>query len=313
MVMENQTSPKEFLTLPFSITSDSTSIFISMFFAIYISGVFINSIIIMLIYFSNHLHTPMYLFLCNLSIVDICYTTVTVPKLLYMCISWDNIVSFKECFIQMYFYMLAGSTENILILTMAFDRYIAICNPLRYHHILNKSHCTFITAGIWLIGSFNSFIITYQASQMTFCQSMTIHLFFCDGKPLMNIACTGLNTFYVVIYSEVFMFGFCMFVCIVVSYVKVIKGILHINSKEGRRKAFSTCSSHLTVIIIYYTTGVSVYVMPKYFCVLERVCTVLYTVVTPMINPLIYSLRNDDVKKAFKSLLQFKEELKISS
>ncbi|XP_073491261.1 olfactory receptor 1-like [Aquarana catesbeiana] len=311
--MENQTSAKEFHILPFAIVSEFTSVVTVIFFFIYLFGVFINVVIIMLIYASNHLHTPMYLFLCNLSILDICYTTVTVPKFLHMCISRNNIISYSQCFMQMYFYMLAGSTENILILTMAFDRYVAICYPLHYNIILNKKYCTLLTVNIWFVGSFNSFIITFQASKMTFCQSKTIHQFFCDGKALMNIACAGLNHFYAVIYSEIFIFGFCTFFCILVSYVKIIKVILQIKSKEGCKKAFSTCSSHLTVIIIYYTTGVFAYMIPKYFNILEQVCTVLYTVVTPMINPLIYSLRNDDVKKALKSMLKPTKELMLNN
>ncbi|KAM5151748.1 olfactory receptor 2T29-like [Mantella aurantiaca] len=245
----------------------------------------------------------MYLFICNLAIVDICYTTVTVPKLLYMLISRNNIVSYKECFTQMYFYLFDASTEDILILTMAFDRYVAICHPLHYHRILNKNNCSLLMAGVWIMGSVNSFILTIAASTLTFCHSKTIHQFFCDGKSLINIACAGLNHFYTVIYVDVFVVGICPFFLSLMSYIKIIKVILNMQSKEGRSKAFATCSSHLAVIILYYTTAVSVYMMPKYSVILEQIFSVLYTTITPMINPLIYSLRNTDVRKALKKLL----------
>ncbi|XP_073490967.1 olfactory receptor 1-like [Aquarana catesbeiana] len=301
--MENQTSTNEFYILPFSIKSSFISFYLALFFLIYLCGVFTNAFIIMLIFSSRNLHTPMYFFICNLSIVDICYTTITVPKLLYMLISRNNTVSYRECFIQMYFYFFDGSAEDILVLAMACDRYVAICHPLHYQLILNKKNCIILVAGIWMLGSFNSFVITFPASKMIFCQSRIIHQFFCDGKALMNIACAGLNYLYIIIYIEIFMFGFLPFFCSLMSYVKIIKVVLKINSKEGRKKTFATCSSHLIVIIMYYTTAVSVYMMPKYSVVLEQIGSVLYTMVTPMINPLIYSLRNNDVKMALKKLL----------
>nr|DBA19157.1 TPA: hypothetical protein GDO54_015024 [Pyxicephalus adspersus] len=304
MTMENQTFAKEFYILPFSVSSDVISTVIFMIFSIYLFGVFTNSMIIILIHTSSQLQTPMYLFLCNLSIVDICYTTVTVPKLLYICISEKNTISYTECFIQMYFYVLVGSTENILILTMAFDRYVAICDPLNYHNILKKNNCIILMAGIWILGSVNSFVLTRQASKMNFCHSKTIHQFFCDGKALINIACEGLEYFYAVIYIALFIFGFCAVVYILISYVKIMKVILQIKSKEGQKKAFSTCSSHLIVLAMYYTTGASVYMIPKHLNILEQVFTVFYTVVTPMVNPLIYSLRNNDVKRALTRLLK---------
>ncbi|XP_077306151.1 olfactory receptor 1G1-like [Lithobates pipiens] len=298
--MENQTATKEFYILPFSMKSSLLTFYLNFFFFIYLFTVFTNAFIIMLTLSSKRLHTPMYFFICNLSIVDICYTTITVPKLLYMLIFKNNIVSYSECFTQMYFYFLDASAEDIFILAMAFDRYIAICHPLHYYLILAKKNCIFLVAGIWILGSFNSFVITFQASKMTFCQSKIIHQFFCDGKALMNIACAGLNYLYTVIYLEVFMFGFLPFFCSLMSYVKIIKVVLQINSKEGRKKAFATCSSHLVVILMYYTTAVSVYMVPKSSIVLEQICSVLYTMIIPMVNPLIYSLRNNDVKMALK-------------
>ncbi|XP_063788979.1 olfactory receptor 2T1-like [Pseudophryne corroboree] len=188
---------------------------------------------------------------------------------------------------------------------MAYDRYVAICDPLHYHNILSRKHCLVLASGTWISGSLNSFVITIPATLMSFCQSRTIHQFFCDAKALINISCAGSKDVYIAIYIEILMYGVFPAMFCVTSYTKIIRVILQIKSKEGRKKAFSTCSSHLTVVIMYYMTGLVVYMVPpsEYSDVLEPVSSVLYSVVTPMINPLIYSLRNKDVKSALLRLL----------
>ncbi|XP_063788966.1 olfactory receptor 1G1-like [Pseudophryne corroboree] len=205
----------------------------------------------------------------------------------------------------MYFYDLAASTEDLLIFIMAYDRYVAICDPLHYHYILNKKHCILLVSGSWIFGFLNAFVFTIPVSHMSFCHSRTIHQFFCDTKALINISCTGSDDIYIVIYIELLLLGSFPTMSCLASYVKIFRVIFQIKSKDGRNKAFSTCSSHLTILIIYYMTSFSVYMMPpsEYSDVLEPVFTVLYAVVTPMINPLIYSLRNNDVKKALIRLL----------
>ncbi|XP_075037414.1 olfactory receptor 2D2-like [Mixophyes fleayi] len=309
--MENQTYNKEFHLLPFYAKSDYAMLNIIVFFFLYIFGVLINCIIITVIYIDDQLHTPMYLFLCNLALVDICYTTTTVPKLLYMLLSGNNTVSFIQCFTQMYFYALVGLTEDILIFIMAYDRYVAICDPLHYHYILNRKTCLLFASGTWISGCLNSFVFTIPVSHMSFCHSNTIHQFFCDPKALINISCAGSEEFYMVNYLELLIFGFFPVIFSLTSYIKIIRVILQIKSKNGRKKAFSTCSSHLTIVIIYYMTGMSVYMIPpsENFMVLEQVFTVLYAVVTPMINPLIYSLRNKDVKRALLRILGLKHSI----
>ncbi|XP_063788922.1 olfactory receptor 1M1-like [Pseudophryne corroboree] len=304
-VMENLTYTKDFHLVPFSAKSDYTSLFVNMFFFLYLFGVITNSMIITVTCTNDQLHTPMYLFLCNLALVDICYTTTTVPNLLYMLFSGDNTVFFLQCFTQMYFYAVAASTENVLILIMAFDRYVAICHPLHYHDILNRKHCLLLASGTWITGFLNSFVMTIPVSNMSFCQSHTVYQFFCDAKSLINISCAGTEYFSIVIYLEILVVAFFPVTFSLISYIKIIRVILQIKSKDGRKKAFSTCSSHLTIVIIYYTTGMSVYMMPssESFNVLNQVLTVIYTVVTPIINPLIYSLRNKDVKIALLRLL----------
>ncbi|XP_063788963.1 olfactory receptor 2T10-like [Pseudophryne corroboree] len=205
----------------------------------------------------------------------------------------------------MYFYFLAGGTEDTLIFIMAYDRYVAICDPLHYHHILNRKHCILLASGTWTVGFLNAFLITIQASRLFFCQSRTINQFFCEPKALINISCTGNEEFYIVIYLEFFIFGFFPGMFCFTSYIKIIRVILQIKSKEERKKAFSTCSSHLTVVILYYMAGLCAYMMPtsESSHVLKQVLTAVVAVVTPMINPLIYSLRNKDLNCSLLKLL----------
>ncbi|KAM5151761.1 olfactory receptor 8D1-like [Mantella aurantiaca] len=305
--MESNTSGLEFHISPFSMKADNKLfIFNAIFlFSIYVIGILVNLIIITGICLDLHLHTPMYLFLCNLSIIDICYTTVTVPKLLYILISGNNTVSFTQCFIQMSFVFLSSTTEVTIIFIMAYDRYVAICHPLDYHRILNKKICIILVMVAWISGCLNSSLFTSAILKMIFCFSLTIHQFFCDAKALLNIACSGTEMFYIVMYIESLVFGLFPVMCNLMSYIKIIRVILHIKSKDGRSKAFSTCSSHLTVMGIYYGTALAEYMIPPSdrYDLLEQILTVFYATVVPMLNPLIYSLRNKEVKNSLKKLL----------
>ncbi|XP_063788929.1 olfactory receptor 1-like [Pseudophryne corroboree] len=205
----------------------------------------------------------------------------------------------------MYFYFLAASSEDYLIFIMAYDRYVAICDPLHYHNILNSKLCLVLASGTWITGSLNSFVLTIPASHMSFCQFRTIHQFFCDARALINISCAGSKDVYIAIYLVILVYGVLPIMFCLTSYIKIIRVILQIKSKDGRKKAFSTCSSHLSVVIMFYMTVFSVYMMPPsdYSDVLEPVFSVLYSVVTPMLNPLIYSLRNKDMKSALLRLM----------
>nr|DBA19196.1 TPA: hypothetical protein GDO54_015063 [Pyxicephalus adspersus] len=265
----------------------------------------VNLIIITVICLDLHLHTPMYLFLCNLSVIDICYTTTIVPNLLYILLSGNNTISYTQCFIQMYIFFLVNSNEAMVILTMAYDRYVAICHPLDYHHKLNKKICILLIMLTWISGCLHSSLFFSSILKLLFWSSPTIHQFFCDAKALINISCGGTEMFYIVLYAECFVLVLIPVICNLMSYLKIIRVILHIKSKDGRRKAFSTCSSHLTVMAIYYGSGTAEYLMPPSdrYEILEQIFTVFYTTVVPMLNPLIYSLRNKDVKNALKKLL----------
>ncbi|XP_073490968.1 olfactory receptor 2L2-like [Aquarana catesbeiana] len=286
-------------------TGNTLFIFSSVyFFFIYFIGMLVNIAIIAVICLDPHLHTPMYLFLCNLSVIDISYTTVTLPKLLYILFSGNNSVSFTQCLIQMYFMLQAASAEGNILFIMAYDRYVAICHPLHYHHILNRKICILLIIVIWLGGCVNSSIITISVLKIIFC-SVTIHQFFCDAKALINISCGGTEMFYIVFYAEYLVFGLCPVMCNLMSYVKIIRIIQRIKSKDGRRKIFSTCSSHLIVMAIYYGSGVSAYMTPPSdrYELLEQILTIFYTTIVPMLNPLIYSLRNKEVKNSFCKLV----------
>ncbi|XP_073491264.1 olfactory receptor 1E5-like [Aquarana catesbeiana] len=306
--MANDTTSKVFQIVPFFFRADDKLNIFVFLLSIYFTCLLINIIIITVIYIDDHLHTPMYLFLCNLSIVDLCFTTVTVPKLLHMILTDNNTISFTQCFTQFCFYLLFGTTEDILLFIMAYDRYVAICKPLHYNQILGRKNCLMLIAGTWISACTNSLLITKAASTMSFCHSKVISQLFCDIKALIKISCTGTEMFFMLIYFEFLLLVFVPFLCIVTSYVKIIAIILNINSSYGRRKLFSTCSSHLTVILLYYANGASVVLIPqsRYSELLEQICTVLYTAVTPMLNPLIYTIRNKEVKRAMMRLVKGK-------
>ncbi|XP_073491277.1 olfactory receptor 1-like [Aquarana catesbeiana] len=279
---------------------------------LYFTCLLVNIIIITVIYIDDHLHTPMYLFLCNLSIVDICFTTVTVPKLLHMLLTDNNTISFTQCFTQFYFYLLFGTSEDILLFMMAYDRYVAICKPLHYHQILGRKNSLMLIAVTWISASINSLLIIKATLTMSFCHLKVIHQLFCDIKALIKISCAGTEMFFMLLYLELLLFGFVPFLCTVMSYVKIIAIILNINSRDGKRKLFSTCSPHLAVILLYYANIASVILIPqsRYSELLEQICTVLYTAVTPMLNPLIYTIRNKEVKRAMMRLVKGKITLK---
>ncbi|KAG9462138.1 hypothetical protein GDO78_014836 [Eleutherodactylus coqui] len=246
----------------------------------------------------------MYLFLCNLSIVDICYTTLTVPKLVHMLLSGNYSLSFTQCFIQMFFFLQVAATEDLLLFIMAYDRYVAICKPLHYHRMLSNKNCILFLFVIWVIGCLNSIVVTLTTSNVPLCYSNTISQFYCEFKAFVKISCpnAGLLVF---ANMEAVLFGLCPFLCSIISYIKVIIVILHIKSSDGRRKAFSTCSSHLIVLTMFYGTWTSAYLIPRLKDprVFEMTFAILYLIVTPMLNPLIYSVRNKDVRRALLKML----------
>ncbi|KAM4749151.1 olfactory receptor 1C1-like [Rhinophrynus dorsalis] len=303
LMANNQTSFKDLHILAFSTYVENKPLLFLAFFCIYMLGVLVNLIIIILIYMDVHLHTPMYFLLSNLSFVDICYTTVTLPKLMDIILSGNNNMSFTQCFSQMCFFIFIASTEDLLLSSMAYDRYVAICSPLHYHSVMNKKRCILLLGGIWISGCVNALFVTGFASKLLFCHSNEIHHFFCDVKSLAQISCAD-TTFHMIIYVETLLLGLCPLLLNLISYLKIIIIIMSFRSMGGRRKAFSTCSSHLMVLIIFYGTIVCMYMRPPsaHSVELDELFSIFYAAVIPMLNPLIYSVRNKEVKQAFRIL-----------
>ncbi|KAG9460810.1 hypothetical protein GDO78_019367 [Eleutherodactylus coqui] len=302
MLVKNETSIKYFYMLTFSGETRYKPLISIFFFWIYLVGVFVNCSIITVICLEVQLHKPMYLFICNLSIVDIFCTSVTVPKLLHMLLSGDHIVSFSQCYTQLYFFSAVATAETILLFIMAYDRYVAVCIPLHYNQILNQRNCTLITIGIWAAAFLNSLLFVGLSFKMSSCHSNIIHQFFCDAKSLTRTTCTTTPMFSEIEGIEIFIFAFIPFLSTCISYVNIFSVIFKMQSRESRRKAFSTCSSHITIITIYYGTSLTGYLIPPYSDILDSVFNIIYVTMIPMINPIIYSLQNSYVQSA---LLRF--------
>ncbi|KAG8551012.1 hypothetical protein GDO81_023940 [Engystomops pustulosus] len=302
--MTNETFIKYFYILAFSGETRSKPFITAFFFLIYVVGVLINSSIITVICLEVQLHKPMYLFICNLSIVDMFYTSVTVPKLLHMLLSGNHIVSSAQCYTQLYFFFTVATAEEILLFIMAYDRYVAICDPLHYHRILSYRNCSLITIGIWTVAFVNSVMFVTSILNMSSCHSNIIHQFFCDPKSLTKTICRTSQLFIVVNVIEFLMLAFIPLMCTFISYFQIFSVISKMKTKERRKKSFSTCSSHITIITIYYGAGVIGYLIPPYSEVLDVIFNTIYTNIIPMINPIIYSLQNSNIQSALLRLVR---------
>ncbi|XP_072006320.1 olfactory receptor 5V1-like [Engystomops pustulosus] len=300
----NWTSIKNFQIVAFSNDTEKNNLYFLIFFCIYMSGLLGNLVIISIVITDVHLHSPMYILLCNLSLVDIIFTSSTLPKLMDILLSGNFSISFVQCFSQLYFFMFAAGTEDILLSLMAYDRYLAVCKPLHYHMIMNKKKYVLLLLGTWVCGFINALFMTVSIYQLDLCRSNKIQHFFCDIKALEKISCNS-SGFHVILYIETMLLAFCPFLLSVISYIKIITSILVIKSPNSRKKTFSTCTSHLTVLIIFYGTGLCMYMNPpsQHLEKQDLVFSVLYTAVTPMLNPLIYSLRNKEVKAAVRKIV----------
>ncbi|OCT72852.1 hypothetical protein XELAEV_18035831mg [Xenopus laevis] len=245
----------------------------------------------------------MYFFLSNLSLLDICYSSVTLPFMLINCISGNRRICFYNCIVQLYFFVSLGGAECILLAVMAYDRFVAICNPLRYPIIMSRTLYASLAAASWLSGFLNAILHTVMTSNLSFCKTtQSINHFFCDIPPLIQAACNSTNTSKTLLYVVSVFLGFTPFLFIVISYVRIISNIVKIKSSDGRQKAFSTCSSHLIVVTMFYGTANLNYIGPAsgYPLQLERLSSLLYSILTPLLNPVIYCLRNKEVKEALK-------------
>ncbi|KAM7145693.1 olfactory receptor 2AP1-like [Macrochelys suwanniensis] len=294
----NQTTVTEFILLGFGDLSDLQILLFLMFLVIYIATVAGNTLIVVLVVTDQHLHTPMYFFLGNLSCLEICYTSTFLPRLLASLLTGDRTISVSGCITQLYFSGYLAATECYLLAAMSYDRYLAICKPLHYTSLMNSKFCLQLTAGSWLNGCLATTILILFMLQLTFCGPNEIDHFYCDPLPLMELSCSDTHLSMLVDFIIVSVFTLPPLLLTLMSYMFILNSILRIPS--GRQKAFSTCSSHLTVVTIFYGTMVTVHLLPKRDTLrdLKKVLSFCFTVLTPLVNPLIYSLRNRDVKEA---------------
>nr|XP_012294450.1 olfactory receptor 13C2 [Aotus nancymaae] len=314
MKWENQTILVEFFLKGLSGYPRLELLFFVLIFIMYVVILLGNATLILINILDPHLHTPMYFFLGNLSFLDICYTTTSIPSTLVSFLSERKTISFSGCAVQMFLGLAMGTTECVLLGMMAFDRYVAICNPLRYPIIMSKDACVSMAAGSWIIGAVNSAVQTVFVVQLPFCRNNIINHFSCEILAVMKLACADIsgNEFIMLVATTLFILT--PLLLIIVSYTLIIVSIFKISSSEGRSKAFSTCSAHLTVVIIFYGTILFMYMKPKSKETLssddldatDKIISMFYGVMAPMMNPLIYSLRNKDVKEAVKHLVRRK-------
>ncbi|XP_030403609.1 olfactory receptor 6N1-like [Gopherus evgoodei] len=296
----NQTTITELVLLGFRELPDLRILLFLMFLVIYMATMAGNTLIVMLVVTDQHLHTPMYLFLGNLSYLEICYTSTFLPRLLASLLTGDRTISVSGCITQLYFSGSLGATECYLLAAMSYDRYLAICKPLHYSTLMSSRFCLQLAAGSWLNACLAIIIFVLFLSQLTFCGPNEIDHFYCDPIPLMELSCSDTHLSILVDFILVYVFTLPPFLLTMMSYVLILANILRIPSTTGRQKAFSTCSSHLTVVTIFYGTIIIVHILPKRDTIrgLKKVLSLCFTVLTPLVNPLIYSLRNKEVKEA---------------
>ncbi|KAM9330182.1 olfactory receptor 1L4-like [Gastrophryne carolinensis] len=263
-----------------------------------------NLLLIMSICLSRQLHTPMYFFLGNLSVMDISFSTVTVPKLLSGVLHGADSISCVSCFLQMYFFVALGVSETLLLAVMAFDRYSAICNPLRYTLVINKKVQIIMTSSCWADGFLHSLLHLFTISNLKYCEDRLIHHFFCDITSLIKLSCSSTTHAELLLYIQASVTVTIPFILILISYMLISWALIKLKTTANRRKAFSSCSSHLMVVCLFYGTTIFIYSRPpsNYSPQNDRVVSMGYTIITPMLNPFIYSLRNQEVKHALKRL-----------
>ncbi|XP_063802649.1 olfactory receptor 6N2-like [Pseudophryne corroboree] len=299
----------DFTILGFSNIGQFRFLFFTLLLVTYILIVTGNITISVLILVDAHLHTPMYLFISMLSFLEIWYTAVTIPCMLAAIWKGKLKIAFGNCMVQMYLFHSLGITENYLLNVMAYDRMVAICNPLRYHTIMTSKHCKLLVSGCWLFGFMSPLTLLISVMQLPFCGPNKINHLFCDSSPLLYLACTDTSSNIIIDFTISLCMILLTFLYIIVTYVKIILSILKMNSTEGRKKAFSTCASHLIVVLIFYGSIAFMYIRPhiNYTPEYDKVVALNYSVLTPLFNPIIYSLRNKEIKKALRKILQTKE------
>ncbi|XP_032768886.1 olfactory receptor 1500-like [Rattus rattus] len=300
MTGNNQTLILEFLLLGLPIPSEYHVLFYALFLSMYLTTVLGNLLIIILVQLASHLHTPMYLFLSNLSFSDLCFSSVTIPKLLQNMQSQVPSISYADCLTQLYFFLVFGDMESFLLVVMAYDRYVAICFPLHYTSIMSTKFCASLVLLLWMMTISHALLHTLLTARLSFCEKNVILHFFCDLPALLKLSCSDTYVNELMIFILGGIISIIPFLLIVISYVKIFFSILKASSTQAIHKVFSTCGSHLTVVSLFYGTIIVLYLCPSTnnSTMKETAMALMYTLVTPMLNPFIYSLRNRDMKMA---------------
>ncbi|NP_001378271.1 olfactory receptor family 1 subfamily AD member 1 [Equus caballus] len=303
MGRDNRTGVTGFLLLGLSGQSEQEELLLGLFLWMYLVTIMGNFLIILAISCDSHLHTPMYFFLANLSCVDICFSSVTIPKMLVNHISGSKSISYVECMTQIYFFITFINMDGFLLSVMAYDRYTAICRPLHYTVIMRPKLCVLLVAASWVITNLHALLHTLLMVRLTFCSHNAVHHFFCDPYPILKLSCSDTFINDLMVFTVGGLMFLTPFTCIIVSYAYIFSNVLKLPSARGIRKALSTCGAHLTVVSLFYGAILGVYMRPSSsYSVQDTVATVIFTVVTPLVNPFIYSLRNRDMKGALRKL-----------
>ncbi|KAE8589928.1 hypothetical protein XENTR_v10017851 [Xenopus tropicalis] len=289
--------------------SDTPELQISLFLlllGIYLIILLGNLIIFLVISCNPHLHTPMYIFLLNLSLIDISFTSTVLPNLLHILLTQQNNISFLGCMTQMYVFASLAGNELFLLTAMAYDRYVAICDPLHYIARMSRKHCAGLITAAFTVGIGNPVGIVVLISKLSYCASHLINHFFCDISPLLKLSCSSTFSVELLIYMEAILLTFNSFLLTLTSYIFIVSAILKIQSSEGRQKAFSTCASHLACVITLYGTVICLYMRPttSYNIKTDRFFSLLYTVLGPVLNPFIYTLKNREFLCSLSKVMQ---------
>ncbi|XP_006877571.1 PREDICTED: olfactory receptor 7A10-like [Chrysochloris asiatica] len=305
MESRNQTQISEFILLGLSDEEELQSFLLGLFLSMYLITFIGNLLIILATITGSHLHTPMYLFLSNLSFVDICFTSTTVPKMLLNLHTHNKGITYQGCLTQIYFFILFAELDIFLLSIMAYDRFVAICHPLHYTVIMNPRLCGLLLLVSWTLSILDSLLRGLLVLRLSFCTNLEIPHFFCEINQVIQLACSDTLLNVIEMYAATGVMGIIPLTGIVFSYSQIVSSILRITSTRGKYKAFSTCGSHLSVVSLFYGTGLGVYLSSATTqnSRASAIASVMYTIVTPMLNPFIYSLRNKDIKGALKSLV----------
>ncbi|NXW54254.1 OR2A1 protein, partial [Eurystomus gularis] len=298
----NQSVVTEFIFQGLSSQPRTQTVLFIVFLAFYLFTMVGNTVIITVIRADCQLQSPMYFFLANLSFVDICYISSYIPQMLVNLLTKKRTISFPGCAAQTYFSLTFGMTECVLLGVMAYDRYMAICHPLLYTTVMNRKVCIHMVVASWTCSLLSSMVISSLTLQLPFCRHNILNHYYCEVQAMLALACADTALMELVIFTFSILIVFIPFLLIITSYVHILSAILKIQSAHGQYKAFSTCGSHLMVVTIYYGTGICIYMNPTSRPPQDRdkVVALFYTIVAPVLNPLIYSLRNEDMKNALR-------------